>query len=93
MTLKQYISQPDPIRGNTVQLNRWNYSIGSTTKQPNGETETSIFIHFPKGSYDTMRNEYKQKNKDNYLYTTDQHGNRKSLSVFRLPEPKQKQLN
>jgi hypothetical protein len=82
MTLTEYLNQEDPQRNPSVSLQEGEYKLGTPYKL-GVEVRTPIHI--------IDKQFLKQFGSIEYvligcrLYTTDKHGNEKSVSVFRLP--------
>lgn len=84
MTLNQYLSQTDPERMPHVKLDPSEYFVKTTLTAytnrsgRNKVTIKQVFIHAFPGV------EYVQEGNWPQLYTTDEHGNPKAPSCFRI---------
>ena len=82
MTLAEYVTQSDPLSPGTVILQPFEYITGHTYQTPERrdcKTLTVVFLAVLGHTY-----QYLIKDGSGILYTTDEDGNPKSQSVFKI---------
>ena len=88
MNLKQYLQQNEPAKGLTVYLKENEFKRGASYTSIMGEKRTVIYIIDPDflKAFKDFKNNWEYLLINGILYTIDQDGNKKSMSVFRINE-------